>query len=1012
MRFLLEPGDHAVARPCAPGEPGPGDLALLVKWLHGRPSGYVIHRVLVNFSLAGRQVLLTKGDANLLLDLPPSAFQPIARIVSIVRGGRIWSARPGLSWPFACAYSFAAGKILSVWVFLVFYLFAAAAFFLPRYFSGLLNALYLYWETRLYPAAVDLAARVVRPSEPGGAAPVSVVLKSGRIRADETWSGRIVVADYLVVDRGVRVSLLPGTELIFERREPGFFPVVRVGTDGQMSELESASAKILVYGSFSAQGSAKDPVIFTGPSFGGLHALGAGKIKLESCRSQRSAACVLSGRDDARIDIRSCEFVDCAGGLEVSGRASLAALNSRISGSAGHGLKITGQASAAVNGSHVRACAGPGIEVSGSSFAAFSGTDVEDCNDGISAAGEAGIFMKNCRFSGNTCHGAVLSGAAGFSAEAAVFSLNSGGVTAKVHNTVRLADCVAEENSGTGIVLESVGMPFIEAVAFSGGKPVIKDGGVIKGLLPKRRPDVFKVEIRKRGPVSLYALVPGSGPRALLLDGDSAAACRVTGINTSLPAVAADARPLARLLFRFAAATALRPGFSALYRLFYLSALPVARVLLTIPGVKALYLYRGMAAKGWVPGLSDIDLACVLNPSGPAEDYFLYSKLCSRLRLLKAVFPFMGEVMFATAGDFAAFFNCWGVKGAEFSTSSRLLSGSPVPLQLQPPAAGPGDFTEAFYAYTLLMRHFLVPGLPRAFSRRNCLKNMVDTKRYLAPPSPERVSRSAYARLLGLPLENFMSVDCGDAAYEAFLALHQSAGEFGGQIAAAGSPAAGGWFNKVCRALAEDCGLSLGVILDPLYRVYVVVPDLAAHDRQAYLRACAALCRAQAGSPLLGASPLVLTQSAFALLCGLPYLNNPVFSLDMCIDGQPSGLNPEYGGIYRYNLAYKGTVLPPAQLRDTASLAARHFCASWRSLWPGMPPHYFYTRALGLRLLLEKGLALPFSRPGGFSPVLDSIRGDTHVPSWEEYLAGGADAVNYRFIAEYTTDLGHLANAG
>lgn len=72
MRFLLEPGDAAHVRSCAPASLRSGDVSLLVKWSGGLPAGYVIHRVLLNLSLFGKRLLLTKGDANLLPDWPPS----------------------------------------------------------------------------------------------------------------------------------------------------------------------------------------------------------------------------------------------------------------------------------------------------------------------------------------------------------------------------------------------------------------------------------------------------------------------------------------------------------------------------------------------------------------------------------------------------------------------------------------------------------------------------------------------------------------------------------------------------------------------------------------------------------------------------------------------------------------------------------------------------------------------------------------------------------------------------
>ncbi|MEI7529759.1 MAG: right-handed parallel beta-helix repeat-containing protein [Elusimicrobiota bacterium] len=1131
MRFLLEPGDSALACPCPAGELRAGDVALLVRWAAGRPAGYVIHRVLLNALVGGRRLLLTKGDANFLPDLPPSAFQPVALITDAARAGRAWSARPGPAWPLAAAYSFAAAKLLSWSVRAGFILFAAAVSCLPRCFGAVLNAVYLFWEARLYPAALRRLAPAPRPPGPGAAAPEAGEVKSGRITADETWSGRVVAADYLTIERGAAVTVLPGTEIIFERREPWFFPVLRAGTDGRLRELDSASAKLLVYGSFTAAGRPGAPVTFKGGSFGGVHALGGGEVALENCVLENPAACAVSGRDSARLELRACEFRGGRLGAEVSGRASVSMLNCLVEASAGPGVRVLDEAAAAVSGGKITGCAGPGAEVSGRAFSGFSGTDIENCAAGVAAAGAARVYLKNCSLARNTGHGAEIAGAAFFSAGGAAFSRNAAGLAAEGKNTLRFEDCVFEDQAGpaaafsganlaafagcafrrNAVGLETEGKNTLRledcvfesqsgpAAVFSGANLAVLAGcafrrnaagpeaggnntlrfqrclfegqagraGVLSGGRAEFEGCAFTgntagisflegcagsalncsffgtaapaLQVYGRARVHAAGTAFDGGPSALQLDGGSASLSNVKITGTPFPGIvcgdwarleAAEvsyegrpwlkpaapraAGPKARPLFLFAAATARLPGFAALYRLYYLAAPPAARLLLGLPGVRALYLYRGMAAKGWVAGLSDMDLACALEPAGPREEYALYSKLRGRLRLLKSFFPFTGEVLLATAGELAAFFDRWGVKGAEFSAASRLLYGRPLELRPEPPAAGLADLTEAFYAYTLLMRHSRAEGLPRTFARRNCLKNLVDIKRYLAPPSPARPSRAAYARLLGLPLENYPAVSRGDAAYEAFRALHLAAGGAGGEIKLEQGPAAaGGWFNRTafdaaCRGLAAGCGLMPGVVLDSLYRVCLVLPDDAAADKEAFLRAWAALGRLRVSMPALGAPPLLLTQSSFALLCRLPYLNNPAFSLDLRAGGLPGGHSPADGGVYCWNLAYGGAAPGAGQLQAAAALAARHFRASWRSLWTEMPPHYFYTRALGLRLLLEQNTVLPFSEPerlrAAFAPGGD-------MPPWAAYCAGGAGEANYLFISAQAAKLGELADA-
>ena len=440
------------------------------------------------------------------------------------------------------------------------------------------------------------------------------------------------------------------------------------------------------------------------------------------------------------------------------------------------------------------------------------------------------------------------------------------------------------------------------------------------------------------------------------------------------------------------------------------------RLLLRGRGLRALYLYRGMADKGWVPGLSDMDLACVLENRGPREDFVLYSSLRRRLRLLKIFFPFTGELMLAAEEDFAGFLNCWGVKGAEFPGASRLLSGRAVEIKPQTQVEALADATEAFYAYTLLMRHFFSEGQPEPFLRRNCLKNLVDIRRYLDTAAPARLSRAAYANALGLPLEGFMSVERGEAAYQAFRALHTVAPVDPGVLSPQSSvlnPQSRGWFNRgafevACGVMAEKTGMRLGVALDSLYRVYVVLPDNTATDKAIYLRACGALLEARTALPLLSASPLVLTGSSFAMLCGLPYLNNPMLWADLAAPSNGDS-GPDDGGVYCYNLRPVFPAPGAGPACAAALLAVRHFCATWRSLWEELPPHYFYTRAAGLRLLLETGAGPEFSTHTSLRKVLFDKNGAA-APAWRRYLAGGAGRANYEYISAQTTVLGRLAD--
>lgn len=1314
MRFLLEPGDAALSRPCPAEELRPGEVALLVKWCGGLPAGYVIHRVLLNLRLPGVRIFLTKGDANFLPDWPPADFQPAARIWAFERAGRRYLLRGGVFASFLVpVYSLSLGKLLYLCAALASSLFSLSRRLLPSPAGELLNRAYFNWEACWYPALLAALAAPASPG-PGEAGAAACAVRSGRIRRDETWSGRVIVADYLTVERGATLTLQPGTEVLFERREPWFFPVERAGVSGEDRALESAGAKVLVYGELRAAGTELAPVRLGGVAFAGLYALGAGRIRLEHTDLGGSSACAFSARDSATLSAVACSVSACARGAEAFGDASLTLEDCVFCDCAGPALLAGDHATALVYGGSCALPLGRAAELSGSAAAAFSGFTAAGCASGFWLCANASLRLEDCSvsaasgsgadccgksvlrvsrsaFSGNSA-GLRLSGDASAECEALAFSGNTGpAVQARAAASARLRGCSFYGHAGPALELSTCGrtelrgctfhggesaadamgrggllaedcsferaagaalrvraLAFLEvkrcrflncragvsakdcasaqfdsavflaggpALCFSGpgrlraagcvfdgnsvgadisgeasavffacrfehqtGAPLLLSGRAsaelggcgftanrsgaalsgraraaaqdctfdasrgpafelsgaaqlaaaacrISGPAPALLADGFSSAVLSRvsaessgapavslgGRASLYArgcsfasgtdAVYARGDSSLFLHGcrlsagtgaaldldllkaelRSVAACGAGGlaargrseveaaglqlrvsdygvdfsgaelrltsfscaggvkggvrVNSGLARLrgavltaapypgleaAAGARLYARgvtmegqqwrppvrprcgsasraVLFRFVSATARLPVFSALYRLYYLAAARAAALALQPGKGGSLYLYRGMAAGGWVPGLSDMDLAALSGPAAVREDWLAHRRLAGRLSLFRAVFPFTGEVLSAPAEQFPEFMQAWGVKGAEFSAASRLLSGPGIALGAR--AGGSrADLTEAFYAYTLLLGHFLSDGLPPAFRARNCQKGLLDVKRYLDAAAPARYSRIAYAAAVGADLN--APPDPAKAAFESFRALHAACPS--AEPSASAAPAANPpWFNThafeaACAGLETAAGCRTGVALDALYRVYVVLPDALAADEAGFLKAAAALKAARASGSYFSASPLLLTEASFRTLAGLPYLNNPLFWLDLAAPAA-GGASPADGGVFLCK-APRPAGPGPEATRASAALAAAHFAVSWRSLWENMPPHYFFTRAAGLRLLLEKGAAPAFSRPAAVGESFRAAFGAG--PDWSAYRASGASRENYEFVAE------------
>ena len=421
------------------------------------------------------------------------------------------------------------------------------------------------------------------------------------------------------------------------------------------------------------------------------------------------------------------------------------------------------------------------------------------------------------------------------------------------------------------------------------------------------------------------------------------------------------------------------------YRLVYKAALFIAsRTLYIQPPVEAVCVHRGMTTASWLPGYSDIDLQLIIAELPAEKESAFMDEFFNRRSVLKSFFPFLGETLISTAGELKAFLDLGGVKAGEFSASAKSLRGKTRPgaPPYVRPAVSSADIAEAFYSYTLLMKNlFGTKFTPEAMRKRNCFKAIVDIQRYLDPfSSPAlRLSRAAYA--CSRKLEPFEEADCAKGAFVAFSSMHRfftDGPDFkaaqvpeGTKILRAGPGAAFGSFNKTrfddvvgeIRHSAPGGGISC--ILDSLYRFYVVVPDENAQDPDAFSNVCATISRLRLKNAFLAPVPMVLSRSTFEALSVSAYLNNPLFWLDFhgyfSGDFSADGLLPEESVIYKYNFPPLSFFPSVERLRETAMLSFRHFAVSCRSYFPELTSQYLYSRIMGLRLLIEKETAVPFS---------------------------------------------------
>ncbi len=131
------------------------------------------------------------------------------------------------------------------------------------------------------------------------------------------------------------------------------------------------------------------------------------------------------------------------------------------------------------------------------------------------------------------------------------------------------------------------------------------------------------------------------------------------------------------LLHRTVLRTNSVPVVSSLYRALYrAAAAAAAHGLAEVEGTETVYLHRGMTAEGWRPGVSDIDLIVVHREfeEAPEEERFL-NRLAARRRVLKAVFPMLGDLWIGTGPELDDYLRWGGLRAWDDSPRWRVLAG-------------------------------------------------------------------------------------------------------------------------------------------------------------------------------------------------------------------------------------------------------------------------------------------------------------------------------------------------
>ena len=442
-----------------------------------------------------------------------------------------------------------------------------------------------------------------------------------------------------------------------------------------------------------------------------------------------------------------------------------------------------------------------------------------------------------------------------------------------------------------------------------------------------------------------------------------------------------------RSLLSFTLATRGSPFFKEAYRAVAGAVVALStRALACSRIVSDVFVYRGWIEGDWQAGISDIDLQCVF-ASGQKDESMICgcASFFSIYRRLRGLFPLLGEILICSKEELSSYVRDGGARAEEFVRTGKSLRGVgriPEPPARENPVA---SVTEALHAYSRMMA-VRFPGEidhPER-SRQNMRKAFLDVFRYCrrAGVRAPAVSRGVFEASLRLSRPDLAAaLDCDDRdalCAGACKALDEACTPL---LAVGPTPpptrsshrpgvSAGKLeevFHRALDSFTEDLGMDgIGFSLEDGHRFELILPASFEEDRVGAI--CRHLDEMRQRHSFLRTLPLPLSRRAWEFLQQSPYRHHPTAFLDCAAaDGRVMTGGRGLLGFLRLRRGVPVVErrLSASHFNDSVVQSLRHLDLCWREMFFSVDSrkaaYHLYTRALGLRLLLEGGVAAPFT---------------------------------------------------
>jgi hypothetical protein len=142
--------------------------------------------------------------------------------------------------------------------------------------------------------------------------------RRGVLDGDETWSSDVDLDGDLVVPEGRRLTVEAGVRVGCARAPRRAASPPRPAFADRIEDFQSLSGRLIVAGELIARGTPSEPARFAGPGWGGLAAIGRGRIDLRRATLSGPAAALVA-LDFSRIVAADCAVAGAFVGAALGG---------------------------------------------------------------------------------------------------------------------------------------------------------------------------------------------------------------------------------------------------------------------------------------------------------------------------------------------------------------------------------------------------------------------------------------------------------------------------------------------------------------------------------------------------------------------------------------------------------------------------------------------------------------------------------------------------------------------